>query len=259
MSSNFFDKWPKKLLEEYGKLQLPSLWDYLNVQEQQAHAVREIEKKLGPINQSLKQIDEKMKIFEEGVELEIPIYDPLPPGTLPGSISENLPSHQSYDSEITGEKSYPAWEVDMMKQATQLEQRQWEEAYIAMYETVSQLLIDQQTLYTEILSLFSITQRTRKKEKLPIKHFVLDRINKTESYRRQLQSHLFDHGIEVISPEKGELYNEKLHRVIMPHNSDVNKLQGKKSKKAHVKELIHCGYLRSSTIIRRADVTVVIS
>lgn len=251
MSTDFFEKWPKKLLKEYGKLQLPSLWDYLHTQEKQAHSVKEIEKKLGPIQKSLNQIDEKMKIFEEGVELEIPLHEPQ-------SFSFPLDPSVS-EEEQKEEKSYPAWEVDMMRQATQLEQRQWEEAYIAMYETISQILADQKNLYQEILSWFSITKRTRQKDKLPIKAFVFDRIQKTESYQRQLQSHLYDHGIEVISPESGDIYNEKIHRVIMPHNSKSSEVKSTRRSKAFVKELIHCGYLRSSTIIRRADVTVTIS
>ena len=194
-----------------------------------------------------------MKIFDE--EIDITLLD----------FEQNEKEYtQNSDDQVqsnllsTSLKNYPAWEVDMMKQANQLEQRQWEEAYLAMYETLNQLIQDQKRLYQEIISFFSINTRTRVKEKQVLKIFILDKVKKTESYQRQLQSHLHDQGIEVICPESGDGYDEKLHRVIMPHSSVVNKMKTQNVHKARISELIHCGYLRSSTIIRRADVTLLL-
>lgn len=244
MINDPLSKWPKEILMRYGELQLPSLWDYLQVQEQQRLELSEIKKLLKPMKKKVDHIEEKVALFDQEIEYITT--------TIPTEGEEGLDEEERAQNPQT---QYPAWEVEMMKQAAQLEQRQWEEAYLAMYETIRHLLLDQQELHKEVLHYFSISSRSPQSEKKSLFLFLKEKSRHIKNYLHQLQSHLYELGIEVIAPLPGDPFDEERHRVVETQSKERGARARKRSKLA-ITHLIHCGYIRSSTLIRRADVVV---
>lgn len=248
MPENDQSNWPTEVLNAYGRLELPSLWDYLSIQEHQALELSEIKDLLVANKQQIKDIQDKLSIFDQQFELELlpSEHDEELEEDEMEELAENEEAHQNQTRSF-----YPAWEVEMMKQATQIDQRQWEEAYLAIFETVHKLLEDQQAMLIELKAYFDLSARSRKKEKRSFFFFLEERIQRTNAFRHQLMTHLADQGIEVISPKPGDLFDEDLHRVV-----EQVKHRNKKTTHPTIAELVHCGYYRSGSLIRQADVII---
>lgn len=243
MSLEHDKNWPPELLDTYSKLQLPSLWELITAQQTQTLQINEVKESLATLRKLVTEVLGKLSFLDQEVQIE---FDPHPIETSSGEEepSETLPATSS------SPQYYPAWEVEMMKQANQLEQRQWEEAYLTIYETLHNLLIEQSAALEQIKK--QLKKNNKSDQYTLICSILEDRVRRAQDFRNQLHSLLLDQGIEVIAPQEGELFDDELHRVI----EEVHAPSKRPLKNPRIHRLIQCGYYRSGALIRLADVII---
>lgn len=251
-----FKNWPEEIATVYGQLPMPSLYEFVLANEKFASEMRRHGRELHKIAHAIVELKEMIQNLEQN--LQFGVVDLSDSTMTDDSQEEELPlsASRSSDPESDNEGSepnayYPAWEVDMMRQATKLEQRQWEEIYVATIEVILQTMSDQKELQNKVLELLEPV-KSAKTATTATSHLFSLHEQKTNSIRDQMMAHLKDIDIELIIPSIGELYNEDFHRVI----ESVTSPKGSRLKRNTVARIVRIGYKRHGELVRQADVCV---
>ena len=252
-----FKNWPEEIASVYGKLPVPSLYEFVLANEKFAAEMRRHGKDLHKMANAIFQLKELLQGLEQQLQMgfvevsEANMDDTQDDPELPLSpATPSDPEEEDADNPVT-RAYYPAWEVDMMRQASKFEQRQWEETYVTMLEIILQTMQEQKILKEQTLSLLSPI-KTAKTAAVASTHLFSLHEEKVTSIKDQMLAHLKDIDIETIIPEIGDLYDEDFHRVI----ESVSGLKGAKHKKNTVARVVRIGYKRHGELVRQADVCV---
>lgn len=253
-SNDDFKKWPADVLKLYGELPLPSLYDFILANEKLSVEVRRQGKDLHKMIGAIVSLREEIKTFDR--HLQMPVIGAEEEDKPELSLQEDFSSTEKVlgnekSSALAQEGFYPAWEVDMMRQASKIEERQWEEIYIAMLEVMHQTLDENETTYNNLGEIL------KKSELNPATDAAVEQVlerhrSKLQSIRDQMRAHLKDIDLEPIVPIVGELYNEDVHRVV----ESIPAIKHGKQKKHTIARIIRIGYRRRSELVRHADVCV---
>lgn len=251
-----FKKWPDDVLKLYGQLQLPSLYEFILSNERVAAEVRRQNTDIHKLFSALVDLKEQVKVIDDRFQMDLvdlSAQDRDESSETPLSLPPSLNEQEDEQSENTSSSGYyPAWEVDMMRQANKLEQRQWEEIYVAMLEVINQVFIENESTFKQMLSMLS-QSKTAKATVIAIDSLASQHNNKMLSIKDQMLAHLKDIDMEPIIPQQGELYDEDIHRVIETVTSTT---KGSKSKRNTIARVIRIGYKRHGELVRQADVCV---
>lgn len=251
-----FKNWPEEVASLYGKLPVPSLYEFVLANEKFASEMRRHGKDLHKMAQAIFELKEIIQGLEQQLQMGIvevsdtsmdETQDPELP-LSPASPSEA--EEDDGDNPVT-RAYYPAWEVDMMRQASKIEQRQWEETYVTMLEVILQTLSEQKELKDQSLSIVD-SVKTASTASHALFHLFNTHEQKVQMIKDQMLAHLKDLDIEPIIPEMGDLYDEDYHRVI----ESVASSKGVRHKKNTVARIVRIGYKRHGELVRQADVCV---
>jgi hypothetical protein len=250
-----FKNWPEEIASVYGQLPMPSLHEFVLANEKFASEMRRHGKDLHKMAHAIVELKEMIQTLEQHLQVEI--VD-LSDSTMTDSHEDELPlspasqNNPEGDSDSPGSSAYyPAWEVDMMRQASKIEQRQWEEIYVAMLEVILQTMDDQKELQNQVTGLLS-PLKSAKTAATATSHLFFLHEKKVMTIKDQMLAHLKDIDIEPIIPEIGDLYDEDFHRVI----ESVTPAKGVKLKRNTVARIVRIGYKRHGELVRQADVCV---
>jgi hypothetical protein len=213
------------------------LHDFLASGEKLATENRRHTKDLRRIQQSLQELREQVQAIDDHLSVEV--VD-LPQASASGEEEDEGEEEEGY---------YPAWEVDMMRQSHELEQRQWEDVFVSALEAVIALIERNQTTHATLLQMvpaesggISLRQAAAS--------IAQEHQESAQRLREQLLAHLSDLRLELINPRPGEPFEEEVHRC-------VETLPAVPPYKPHqIAKVVSIGYQRQAEVARKADVCV---
>lgn len=250
--SSAFKNWPEEVASIYGSLPMPSLHEFVLANEKFAAEMRRHGKDLHKMSHSIIELKEVVQTLEQHFNAEAIDFSQSSTSEESDDTDPLSSQTQHSENEEGGNSAYyPAWEVNMMRQATKIEERQWEEVFIAMLEITLQTMNDQKELQNNVLEILEPVKNAKSARTATTHLFSLHQ-NKVQSIKDQMMANLKDIDIEPIIPEIDDLYDEDFHRVIESIGSE----KGIKHKKNTVARIIRIGYKRHGELVRQADVCV---
>lgn len=251
-SDSTFKNWPADLVKAYSTLPLPSLYDYLLANEKMANELRLNSKELKRVYDALQDLRGEVQNMEEN--LQIDVMDLTESGVPTEDEHEEAEEEEESGASDTGleeeEDTYPAWEVDMMRQAHTLERHQWEDVFVATTEIIIHLLDQTRRTNDQVLEVIPKEQNEGRQLYKPIKSILCNHVDNIENVREQMMAHIKDLRIELIFPKQGENFSPDLHRkvegkdVISPFSAN------------QIAKVIRIGYKRKGKLVRQADVSI---
>lgn len=251
--SNAFKQWPEEVLKIYGQLPLPSLYEFVIAQEKVAGELRRQSKDMHKLVAAIIALRDQVKGLDEHLQMEVVDLEGMSSDSQEGELPLPKITGESDEPAEPGDGFYPAWEVDMMRQAGKLEQRQWEEIYIAMLEIILQTFDENDMTTNKAMDVLHESKLSRGVESA-LQQLFNQHNNKVQSIRDQMLAHLKDIDLEPITPMPGELYNEDIHRVI--ETLPLTDTKGGKHRRNTIARVIRIGYRRHSELVRQADVCI---
>lgn len=233
------ETWPESLLESYGKLPLPSLYDYLLNQEKLAAEIRKQNKELRVNSDALTQmqtsVEEKFNVLEN----------------ILNRINEDLESDVEGDSEIDEDFEEDFKDDNSEGSDTYVSIRQMQQILIEMMDSLFNLREATADMNRTLLSVIPEHSGFFKKSKPAWRNRseeILDGYySGLECIRDKALSSLADSGISIIIPELGKSFDPTLHRAVERVGRGASRC---------IAKVIRYGYRRRDEIIRYADVAV---
>lgn len=214
------EEWSEELLESYGKLSLPSLYDYLLSQEKLAAEIRRQNKELRANSSVLNSLQDNMGEVLEQLQEVI-------------NAQENLKTAPRRENEIDSSvKQMQQVLIGMM------------DALFNLFEASNHF---NQTLLHTIPELTGFWKKSKPQWRTQTEQILASYYLGIELIRDKALSALVDSGISVIIPLIGTPFNPNVQRA-------VEQVGGGKSR--CIAKLIRYGYQRRDEIIRYADVVV---
>ena len=244
---NTFESWPQELLHHYGQLKLPSLYDFVLANEKLSAEIRRQSKELHKLQQRFTEMRQQFNALDNRIQV-IDIENEEPEDDLSSNDLSNADEEDPDDDN----DYYPAWEVDMMRQGHEIEQRQWEDIYVSTLEIVFHFVSQSHKLTKNILNFLPSDPIQGLNLHQGIDLISKDHLSSLENIKEQLMAHLLDLKIELIAPEIGDSYNQNLHRIVDKKPS----WETSGSKPNTIASLIRMGYYRQGVIVRQADVSI---
>jgi hypothetical protein len=218
------EAWPEWLLESYGKLSLPSLYDYLLNQEKLAAEIRKQNKELRVHSEALKSMQNSVGEVLDQLK-EVVVYQ------------HNLET-TSRESDEQREESDPSV-------------KQMQQTLIGMMDALFNLLEatahSNETLLTIIPEWTGFWKKSKPSWRIQSEQILKGHYSGIELIRDKLLSALMDSDISVIIPQIGTLFDPNLQRA-------VEQVSGGESRR--IAKVIRYGYQRREDILRYADVAV---
>lgn len=217
-------EWPEWLLESYGKLPLPSLYDYLLSQEKLATEIRKQNKELRINSENLSHVQNGMSdVLTQLKEI--------------ADLQENLEViHREGDEERD--------EIDPSIQQVQQVLMGVMDALFHLLEATAR---SNQILLNAIPEFTGFWKKSKPNWRTQTEQILEGYYSGIELIRNKALSSLIDSGISVIIPQVGAPFDPTIHRA-------VEQMIGGKSR--HIAKFIRYGYQRRDMIIRYADVAV---
>lgn len=219
------EAWPEWLLESYGKLPLPSLYDYLLNQEKLATEIRKQNKELRLHSDALNSVQNNISAMQVQLR-EI------------GSFQENLETTIHRENEEESPETHASIQ-------------QMQRVLMGMMDAVFQLLEatkhSNQRLLNIMPELTGFWKKSKPSWRTQAEQLLDGYYLGIELIRDKALSALADSGISVIVPQKGSPFDPTLHRAVEQVSGGQNR---------HIAKVIRCGYQRRDEILRYADVTV---
>lgn len=237
------ETWPESLLESYGKLPLPSLYDYLLNQEKLAAEIRKQNKELRVNSDSLtnmqSSVDEILSILKE-IEIDID-----------KSLKDEFEDDEEDDDDFEACFEDDDPEAGRVKAEADASVNQMQQILIGMMDSLfnlyeatvdmKQSLLNTIPEHSGIFKKSKPVWRTRSEEILEGYYLGMDCI------RNKTLSSLADIGISVIIPQTGAFFDPAIHRAVKQVGGGASR---------HVAKVIRYGYRRKDEIVRYADVAV---
>lgn len=214
--------WTESLLERYGKLPLPSLYDYLLSQEKLAAEIRKQNKEQRINSEALNKI--KSSIDEILIQFE------------------GMPDFQDALEAIHRESNEEG-ENPLMKQMQQILMGMMD----ALFHLLQVTMHSNQTLLNIIPEFTGFWKKSKPDWRTQVEQILESYYSGIEFIRDKALSALADSGISVIIPEIGVPFDPMIQRA-------VEQVSGGEAR--HIAKIIRYGYRRRDEIIRYADVTV---
>lgn len=212
--------WTDSLLEEYGKLSLPSLYDFLLMHEKLAFEIRRQ-------NKELRSYSERVSHLAKNTE------------SLTDQISELA---EQIEVQPNRKRGGPANQGDPRMEGML-------NALMNMMDTAVQLLKSSDRCFETILkivpsrSLFSSKPSWR----LQLERIIEGHQVGLMTIQSKLESSLHEAGVELINPESSDPFDPLIHKA-------VETKPGKSS--LLIQTVVRCGYAREDELLRPADVVI---
>lgn len=218
--------WPNWLLEKYGELPLPSLYDFILSQEKISAEIRKQNKELRAQQEALKNLDESVKQMDDRLDKM---------------------ASESGGNEYFAENGY-----SMGKDAKGISDADDSvKVLIQAMDIQFNLFQASQELVRNMLSTLPKGKRFKEKSqrswRLQMKKNLFGFASGIEMSHHKLLGSLADVGVKVINPEAGSLFLPKYHRAIEQVNHGVS---------GCIVKVIRYGYTKNGEILRYADVSV---
>lgn len=224
--------WNEELLEKYGQLQLPSLYDYLLTQEKLAVEIRRQNKELQATRENVLQMHNSVVEIKDWIE----------------STAASQQQHWSDQGDEADEEVCGLQEV---REQVSLERTELQQVFMQTMDAVLNLLEATMGTSEQINKLVPEGRSLWNPLKPAWRHQLESTLAGYEEgvllIKDKLLAALSDADIEVIIPEIGEPFNPMLHRAI-------ERLQGGRS--STVAKVIRYGYCKGEEVLRYADVTI---
>jgi hypothetical protein len=219
------ESWPNDLLEKFGSLSLPSLYDFILSQEKLAAEIRKQNKEIHSMNEQFKQVKEKIIEIDEHIAHWIERSHDQEKCWQEEELEEQIPepSVVSEEDEIIMETLDSLWNL---LQANQ--------------ETVETIL----ALVPKELGFWRLRKPVWR---LRLEEILAGYSQGIEALQQKIALSLADRGITVIFPEAGFAFDHRFHKV-------VETVAGKR--RGTIIKTTRCGYLRGEKVLRYAEVSI---
>ena len=217
-------EWTEELLESYGKLPLPSLYDYLLNQEKLAAEIRKQNKELRVNSETINNMQNSMNEVLTQLKESADFQENL----------EIVPRENQEDRNLTDPSV-----------------KQMQQVLIGMMDALFHLLEatthSNQTLLRILPELTGFWKQSKPSWRTQAEEILEGYYSGIELIRDKALSSLVDSEISVIVPQVGEPFNPKIQRAVEQVSGGESRL---------IAKIIRYGYQRRDEIIRYADVAV---
>lgn len=236
------DSWNEELLEKYGQLQLPSLYDYLLTQEKLAVEIRRQNKELQATRENLLQMHNSVVEIKEWIESNAASQQ---------EELEALQQQQQYWSDEGEGSDDEVGELQEVREQVSLERAELQQVFMQTMDAVLNLLEATMGTSEQINKLVPEGRSLWNPLKPAWRHQLESTLSGYEEgvllIKDKLLTALSDADIEVIIPEIDGPFNPQLHRAI-------EKVQG--GRKSTIAKVIRYGYCKGEEVLRSADVVL---
>lgn len=242
ISQNEQINWPDELLEKYGQLGLPSLYDYIITQEKLAYEIRRQNQEIKGCSNSLKEITEMhTEVIERLDSIEGALLANQETNDRTSDFEDYSSSDESGDEDQSAPTLEPSREVcDAQKVLMQ------------SMDGILNLFNGFQTSNKKILEIVPLTTgyifAKKPQWRCNLETALEANLEGVKTIQQKLLSQLADVGIEIINPKLGSQFNPSLHRAI---ESIENA-----GPKGCIAKVIRYGYKTETTILRFSDVAI---
>ncbi len=216
--------WPEDLLEKYGQLSLPSLYEFLLSQEKLGVEIRKQ-------NKELRLLLDSQKSMQQGI----------------GAVSATL---EAFCGEFQS-KSVGSEPVGRAGGKSAFDPQKYESALMQMMDCMLNLLEAQRLSSGQILKAIPERFCSRIRHAQPVKNQVAAICRGVsagvETIRCKLFSLLADLAVEVIAPQVDDVFSPHHHRAI-------ERIKGGTS--THIAKVVRLGFAKDGVVLRPAEVVI---